>query len=341
MRIFILFFLSLFFLNAQVPNGYYNSAENTTGTDLKDKLNNIIDNHTTKSYSAAYDILEESDVDPNNSNNVILIYSGESVNGPNQYNGGSGWNREHVWAKSRGDFGNTAPEGTDIHNLRACNINLNSTRNNYSFDNCDTNCNQSFGNYYSGSARVFEPRDQDKGDVARIIFYMEVRYEGGNGEEDLEMTNDILFYDNEPIHGVRSTLLEWHELDPVDDFERNRNDVIYSYQGNRNPFIDHPELVDYIWGDQQQVAWNSSLSNPTVQTNLELFIPNPVQTSYVDIPPSINANTIALYNVQGKQMSNLPGTAGRIKMPITSGIYFLRFVFDKSVVNKRIVVKAP
>ena len=341
MRIYILFFLPLFFLNAQIPNGYYNSAENTAGTDLKDKLHNIIDNHTTKSYSTAYDILEESDVDPNNFNNVILIYSGESVNGPNQYNGGSGWNREHVWAKSRGDFGNIAPEGTDIHNLRACNINLNSTRNNYSFDNCDTNCSQSFGNYYSGSARVFEPRDQDKGDVARIIFYMEVRYEGDNGEEDLEMTNNILFYNNEPRHGVRSTLLEWHELDPVDDFERNRNDVIYSYQVNRNPFIDHPELVDYIWGDQQQVAWNSSLSNPTVQTNLELFIPNPVQTSYVDIPPSINANTIALYNVQGKQMSNLPGTAGRIKMPITSGIYFLRFVFDESVVNKRIVVKAP
>ena len=328
-------------LNAQVPNGYYNSAENTIGTDLKNKLHNIIDDHTTKSYDAAYDILEESDVDPNNSNNVILIYSGESVNGPNQYNGGSGWNREHVWAKSRGDFGNTAPEGTDIHNLRACNINLNSTRNNYSFDNCDINCSQSFGNYYSGSARVFEPRDQDKGDVARIIFYMEVRYEGDNGEEDLEMTNDILFSNNEPRHGVRSTLLEWHQLDPVDDFERNRNDVIYSYQGNRNPFIDHPELVDYIWGDQQQAAWNSSLSNPTAQTNLELFIANPVQTSYVDIPPNINASSIALYNLQGKQMNRLPGSAERIKIPATSGIYFLQFVFDQSVVNKRIVVKAP
>lgn len=90
------------------------------------------------------------------------------------------------------------------------------------------------------------------------------------------------------------------------------------------------------------IAFSIGLSyNPTVQTNRELFIPNPVQTSYVDIPPSINANTIALYNVQGKQMSNLPGTAERIKMPITSGIYFLRFVFDESVVNKRIVVKAP
>ena len=170
---------------------------------------------------------------------------------------------------------------------------------------------------------------------------MEVRYEGDNGEEDLEMTNDILFSNNEPRHGVRSTLLEWHQLDPVDDFERNRNDVIYSYQGNRNPFIDHPELVDYIWGDKQQAAWNSSLSNPTAQTNFKLFIPNPVQTSYIDIPPSINANTIALYNVQGKQISHFPIKAERIKMPITSGIYFLRFVFHQSVVNKRIVVKAP
>ena len=351
MRIFILFFLSLSFgfapnlLIGQIPSGYYNAAENKVDQALRTALHNIIDDHIefpyTNSATDTWDILQESDADPVNSNNVLLIYTRESVNGPQEYNGGSGWNREHVWAKSRGDFGTATGEGTDVHNLRASNINVNSTRNNYSFDNCDTNCSQSFGNYYSGSARVFEPRDQDKGDVARIIFYMEVRYEGDNGEEDLEMTNNILFYNNEPRHGVRSTLLEWHELDPVDDFERNRNDVIYSYQGNRNPFIDHPELVDYIWGDQQQAAWNSSLSNPTVQTDRELFISNPVQASYVDIPSSINANTIALYNVQGKQMSNLPGTAGRIKMPITSGIYFLRFVFDESVVNKRIVVKAP
>ena len=352
MRIFILFFLLLSFgfapnlLIGQIPSGYYNAAENKVDQALRTALHNIIDDHIEFPYNSSatdtWDILQESDADPVNSNNVLLIYTRESVNGPKEYNGGSGWNREHVWAKSRGDFGTALGEGTDIHNLRASNINVNSTRNNYSFDNCDTNCSQSFGNYYNGSARVFEPRDQDKGDVARIIFYMDVRYEGDSGEEDLEMTETILSSSNKsPLHGVRSTLLEWHELDPVDDFERNRNDVIYSYQGNRNPFIDHPELVDYIWGDQQQAAWNSSLSNPAVQTNRELFIPNPVQTSYVDIPPSINANTIALYNVQGKQMSNLPGTAGRIKMPITSGIYFLRFVFDESVVNKRIVVKAP
>jgi hypothetical protein len=233
--------------------------------------------------------------------------------------------------------------GTDVHNLRASNINVNSTRSNYSFDDCtSSNCNQIYGNSYSSSALVFEPRDEDKGDVARIIFYMDVRYEGDSGEEDLEMTENILSSSSKsPRHGVRSTLLEWHELDPVDDFERNRNDVIYSYQHNRNPFIDYPELVDYIWGDQQQAAWNSSLSNPTVQTDFELFIPNPVQTSYVDIPPNISTSSIALYNLQGKQMIRLPGSSERIKMPATSGIYFLQLVFDQSVVNKQIVVKAP
>ncbi len=331
-------------LIGQIPSGYYNTAENKSDQALQLALHNIIDDHTDYPYTSnstdTWDILKVADADPNNANNVILIYTRESVNGPQEYDG---WNREHVWAKSRGDFGTSRPMGTDVHNLRASNINVNSTRSNYSFDDCtSSNCNQIYGNSYSSSALVFEPRDEDKGDVARIIFYMVVRYEGDSGEEDLEMTESILSESSKsPSHGVRTTLLEWHELDPVDDFERNRNDVIYSYQGNRNPFIDHPELVDFLWGDQQQTSWNSSLSNPAQLVDRELFIPNPVQTSYIDIPPSIDVNTISLYNVQGKQMNRLPGSAERIKMPTTSGIYFLQFVFGQSVVNKRILVKTP
>ena len=331
-------------LIGQIPSGYYNTAENKSDQALQLALHNIIDDHTDYPYSSnstdTWDILKVADADPNNANNVILIYTRESVNGLQEYDG---WNREHVWAKSRGDFGTSRPMGTDVHNLRASNINVNSTRSNYSFENCTSNsCEQTYGNSYSSSALVFEPRDEDKGDVARIIFYMVVRYEGDSGEEDLEMTESILSVASKsPRHGVRSTLLEWHELDPVDDFERNRNDVIYSYQGNRNPFIDHPELVDFLWGDQQQTSWNSSLSNPAQLVDRELFIPNPVQTSYIDIPPSIDVNTISLYNVQGKQMNRLPGSAERIKMPTTSGIYFLQFVFGQSVVNKRILVKTP
>ena len=331
-------------LIGQIPSGYYNTAENKSDQALQLALHNIIDDHTDYPYSSnstdTWDILKVADADPNNANNVILIYTRESVNGLQEYDG---WNREHVWAKSRGDFGTSRPMGTDVHNLRASNIDVNSTRSNYSFENCTSNsCEQTYGNSYSSSALVFEPRDEDKGDVARIIFYMVVRYEGDSGEEDLEMTESILSVSSKsPRHGVRSTLLEWHELDPVDDFERNRNDVIYSYQDNRNPFIDHPELVDFLWGDQQQTSWNSSLSNPAQLVDRELFIPNPVQTSYIDIPPSIDVNTISLYNVQGKQMNRLPGSAERIKMPTTSGIYFLQFVFGQSVVNKRILVKTP
>ena len=257
MRTFILFFLSSSIgftpnpLIGQIPSGYYNSAENKSDQALRTALHNIIDDHIEFPYASnatdTWDILQESDADPVNSNNVLLIYTRQSVNGPQEYNGGGGWNREHVWAKSRGDFGTATGEGTDVHNLRASNINVNSTRSNYSFDNCTSNsCVQTYGNSYSGSGLVFEPRDEDKGDVARVIFYMDVRYEGDSGEEDLEMTETILSSSSKsPLHGVRSTLLEWHELDPVDDFERNRNDVIYSYQGNRNPFIDHPELVDF------------------------------------------------------------------------------------------------
>ena len=336
----------LLFLHAQVPNGYYNSAENKSDQALRSALHNIIDDHVEYLYTSnstdTWDILKESDVDPNNADNVILIYTRESVNGSQEYSGGSGWNREHVWAKSRGDFGTEIGEGTDVHNLRASNIDTNTTRLNYSFDNCNSNnCEYIFGNYFSESALVFEPRDEDKGDVARIIFYMDVRYEGDSGELDLEMTEDVLSTSSKlPRHGVRSTLLSWHELDPVDDFERNRNDVIYSYQGNRNPFIDHPELVDYLWGNMQQSAWNSSLSNFNEKLNSKLFFPNPIKTNYIDITTFSGANTIELYNVQGKLISISPGSVERIKMPSISGIYFLRFVFDRSVVNKQIIVKA-
>ncbi|PKR79560.1 hypothetical protein CW751_14515 [Brumimicrobium salinarum] len=104
--------------------------------------------------------------------------------------------------------------------------------------------------YTSTSSWIWEPRDIVKGDVARMVFYMATRYEGENGEVDLFIIDSIP-RDNKtkvPVHGMLSVLLQWHEEDPVDDWERKRNEVIYSYQGNRNPFIDRPEFVEMIWG---------------------------------------------------------------------------------------------
>jgi len=188
-------------LHAQIPDGYYNSAENKSDQSLQLALHNIIDDHTDYPYSSnsidTWDILKVADADPNNGNNVILIYTRESVNGPQEYDG---WNREHVWAKSRGDFGTSRPMGTDVHNLRACNSNVNSTRSNYSFDDCTSNsCEQTYGNSYSSSALVFEPRDEDKGDVARIIFYMVVRYEGDSGEEMIRNDRKYLLSQVNPL----------------------------------------------------------------------------------------------------------------------------------------------
>ncbi|HAP63435.1 MAG TPA: hypothetical protein DCR93_29380, partial [Cytophagales bacterium] len=239
------------------PSGYYNSAEGKSGSTLKSALHGIIDGHNEISYSACWDALKVTDRDPNNSSNVIGLYSGFSMNAAAEYAGGAGWNREHVWAKSRGDFGTSMGAGTDLHHLRAEDVSTNSARNNRHFGSGNQFYTDGSGNY-SGptqsktntSSWVWEPRDAVKGDVARMMFYMAVRYEGGSGEPDLELNNTITGNtDKTPFHASLDLLLQWHEQDPVDQTERNRNDAIYSYQNNRNPFIDRPEFVDYIWGD--------------------------------------------------------------------------------------------
>lgn len=250
--------MHLFYSIAQseIPQNYYAGTENLTGENLKAFLNDIIQNHTVFTYTSTntdtWDILKESDVDPNNPSNVIEVYSGRSVNGSQEYNGGAGWSREHVWPQSRGGFNTNRGIGTDLHNLKPVDISVNSARGNRFFDIGDYEyIDNGFptGSKTSSSRHVWEPRDEVKGDIARIIFYIATRYEGENGELDMEIS-DIFPADDssEPLMALLGTLKTWHEIDPVDAFEANRNNVIFSYQGNRNPFIDHPEFVARIWG---------------------------------------------------------------------------------------------
>ena len=267
-----LFILIMNLMYAQIPSGYYDNASGLDDDALKSALNNIIDGHTEFPYSSSgtdtWDILKISDRDPNNSDNVICVYTQYSMNADDEYDGGSGWSREHVWAKSHGDFGTSTGTGTDLHNLKPEDVSVNSTRNNRDFDEGgDAVVDNSPPDGYDGTtdcfktSTTFEPPDSIKGDVARIIFYMVVRYEGENGEVDLEMVN---YADSspagEPYHGVQSTLYSWHVADEVSTFETNRNDVIYSYQGNRNPFIDHPEYANYLWGGESPTT-NAEPSN--------------------------------------------------------------------------------
>ncbi|MFI8860468.1 endonuclease I family protein [Streptomyces prasinus] len=224
---------------------YYKNAIGKTGTALKSSLHTIISSQTKLSYSAVWNALKATDQDPNNSNNVILLYSGvsraKSLNGGNTGN----WNREHVWAKSHGDFGTSTGPGTDIHHLRPTDVQVNSIRGNKDFDNGGSAVANGGGSLTDSDS--FEPRNAVKGDVARMILYMAVRYEGGDGWADLEPNNSVNNGSN-PYMGRLSVLKQWNEQDPPDAFEKRRNQVIHdSYQHNRNPFIDHPEWVEAIW----------------------------------------------------------------------------------------------
>jgi len=228
------------------PDGYYDDAIGKTGSQLEAALHDIISTGDTPiSYDAVWNALKVTDQDPANSGNVIALYSGFSMAKSNNGGGVDQWNREHVWAQSHGDFGTSTGPGTDLHHLRPEDVTVNSARGNLDFDNGGTQNSEAPGNYADSNS--WEPRDAVKGDVARMVLYMSVRYEGDDGFPDLE-ANDVAGNGSVPRLGRLSVLLQWNAEDPPDAFEMRRNDVIYeTYQHNRNPFIDHPEWADAIW----------------------------------------------------------------------------------------------
>ncbi len=281
-------FLFPVLLSAQ-PVGYYQPAFDLAGPALHQALHDIIDQHATYPYTSSqtdvWDILKVTDRDPNNPSQVLLLYCGESVDADQEWNNGKGWSREHVWAKSRGNFGNTEGPGTDVHHLRPADPSINSTRNNRAFDACIA-CNPvlfnnvATGSFSDGQSWTFEPRNAIKGDIARMIFYMAVRYESSDGI-DLALTDSVLGQtDKQPLHGKKATLLAWHQQDPVDSREQYRNDVIeQQFQGNRNPFIDYPELADHLWGARQQESWSPlATSGPPVPVPHVSLHPNPAKS---------------------------------------------------------------
>jgi endonuclease I len=153
------------------------------------------------------------------------------------------WNREHVRPKSHGFPSQGQLAHTDIHHLRLGDVTCNSDRGDLDFDESD------FAHADCASWRdadSFEPRDAIKGDVARMLFYMDVRYACADGVPDLALIDQDS--NSEPLLGHLCTLLAWNSGDPVDDLERRRHQRIVETQGNRNPFIDRPEFAAAIWG---------------------------------------------------------------------------------------------
>lgn len=311
------------------PLNYYSSAYGLSGTALKSALHDIIDDHTELEYGTIKTVIRQADQDPNNPNNIILLYTGNSISkwdfasDPNNPANNDFWNREHVWAKSHGNFG---PDGdytdrganTDAHHLRPVDMTMNSARGYKDFNTGGTVVNNGTTptDCYS-TTNSWEPRDEVKGDVARMIFYMATRYEGGNSlagfpEPDLEVVNSVGTFPL-PQMGKLDTLLAWHAQDPVDDFELNRNDVIYNWQGNRNPYIDHPEFVEIVFGSGSAYAdeFSNLAINPTLPTQGDVI------TVSVDLTGTPNNPTL----FWGNTWSEVLDSTNMVSMTNTGSTY--------------------
>jgi len=235
---------------------YYKNAVGKSGKELKKALHEIIsENHKKLTYKKAYNALETTDEDPKNKENLILFYTGRSEKKSRRSSKDprQGWNREHVWPKSKG-FKESASNFayTDLHHLRPADSTVNSSKNDKNFDNGGKVHKEAKGS--KADRDSWEPRDEIKGDVARMMFYMATRYEGDGGkydDYDLELVNHTNTKgskkDFDGRYGKLSTLLKWHKMDPVDKWEKARHEKVVKIQGNRNPFIDNPQWATKVF----------------------------------------------------------------------------------------------
>jgi len=234
---------------------YYSNAKGKTGTELHEALNSIITNQVVFSYKAVWDQLKYIDEDTDNTSNIIVQYAGESVPKPYRI-GGEGkndpyaWNREHTWPKSHGFKKESMTAYTDLHHLRPSYRIINERRGNLDFDTVSSPVITLKNNKVGKQA--FEPADDAKGAVARMMMYMDVRYDGNDVSNvpNLMLVDQTETAKDSPLMGKLCTLLQWHNDYPVSARERERNNRIYERQGNRNPFIDHPEFAQSIYGDR-------------------------------------------------------------------------------------------
>jgi predicted extracellular nuclease/endonuclease I len=269
-------------------------ANGLSTSEIKSTITQVISqNHQQLSYSEVWTALTETDEDPENSDNVILLYKGTSIakmsNGSGEQSSDpDNWNREHVWAKSHG-FPNSSQEGyTDIHHLRPTDISVNSSRGNLDFDKSDAPLAEAPQNSVDGDS--FEPRDEVKGDVARMVFYMDTRYQGLGVDTtpDLQVV-DRLTSTGEAALGKLCRLIEWHNADPVNAVEESRNNSIYEYQGNRNPFIDHPEWVAMLFTSEACATDDNGGDSPGDSSNALII------SEYIE--GSSNNKAIELFNL--------------------------------------------
>ena len=255
---------------ADAPAGYYSSCEGQKGQGLLKALENKIGPHTALSYDALWTAFRSTDA--NDAGKIIDMYSTKlwstSEKCGNYSKLGDCFNREHSFPKSW--FDDRKPMYTDLFHLYPTDGKVNGQRSNHPFGECANGTTLSSVNGikalgklgtstfpgYTGT--VFEPDDEYKGDFARTYFYMAAAYNSSISSWD----SDMLAGNSYPAFTTWAVnlLLKWHRQDPVSDKERKRNDAVEQQQGNRNPFIDYPDMAEHIWGDAVDEGWSATES---------------------------------------------------------------------------------
>ena len=330
--IYILLF-SFYSLSAQIPTDYYNAAVGKTEAALKTALFSKIGSHTALSYADLWNAFKTTDKRADGK--VWDIYS-NSTNytfGTNQCGNyareGDCYNREHSFPKSW--FNDATPMYTDLFHLYASDGYVNGKRSNFPFGEVGTTTYTSNNSYsklgscsFPGySETVFEPANEMKGDMARTYFYMVTAYE-----------NLITGWTSEHLDGKTypglnawsvALLLKWHRQDPVSQKEISRNDIIdRDFQHNRNPFIDHPELAEFIWGSRKGELWSLISAVDELKINFTLS-PNPVRNQ-MTISTDETDLRYSIYNLSGQllQENKLNGTQVISVDNLNNGMYLIQ-----------------
>ncbi len=313
-----------------IPNGYYDSLEGLSGNALRQALQDIIANPAlvrAHSYGDVTDMLLEADRNPQNSSQVWMMYV-ESPRSKLDYQIGSSnigvWNREHIWPQSRGGFADgtssfsdgidiwlpTGPDDilaghADAHHIRAEDGAENTLRS-----------NRDYGSDYNGPAGN---QGSWRGDVARALFYMAVRYNG------LSLVNGNPVDSTVGQMGDLASLLAWNQADPADDFEMHRNNYIATWQQNRNPFIDYPLLANYIFGPNFGQPWSFALQNPDLSATSLWVYPNPAK-GWVQVQNITEPTKGILWDMSGKKISEytLVSSGSVCLEGIAPGLYMLQ-----------------
>ncbi|MDD3003512.1 endonuclease [Flavobacterium sp.] len=370
---FLLLLFSLVTL-AQAPANYYNTATGT-GYTLKTQLKNIITNgHSDQGYNTLWTLYTNTAFRDNyyeNDSSLLDLYS-ENPTGVDPYNytsttnqcgnynaEGQCYNREHLVPQSYFDEYQTNPMKNDPFHVFPSDGKVNGDRNNLGFGIVGTANYTSLNGSKRGSMAstpysnytgvVFEPIDAFKGDVARAYFYFATRYEDSM-DNFYSAANSTTCQAKAMFDGSTNKvfsddfiliLIKWHLDDPVSAYEIAKNNAIYNYQGNRNPYIDNPSYVCSIWSTQ--CATVNSLNTANTEALSSIIIhPNPSDNHQIKINYENTIDQIHLININGQiiQQINQPVSLDKTYVidNIPSGFYFLRITKNNQSVTKKVIV---